>query len=92
MWLAVVDVELARLLNQRGEAGEARDVLETALANLKVVPEDAREGREVRRPFVETYRELAATLRRLGDDKAAEEAERQAEAFRPREGRRRPPN
>lgn len=85
--MAIIQDLLAGLLQQRGKLPEARSMLEGSIASLKAaIQRDP--NAPIRGVLAYNYMRLADLLRRMGDDKAAAEATRQAESLRPsRDGR-----
>lgn len=85
--MGIIQDLLAGLFQQRGKLPEARSMLEGSIASLKAaIQRDP--NAPIRGVLAYNYMRLADLLRRMGDDKAAAEATRQAESLRPsRDGR-----
>jgi tetratricopeptide (TPR) repeat protein len=82
IWMAAIEESLGGLLQEHGRLAEARSALQDCIASFKeVLRSDAQAG-HVRGILAKNYMNLADVLRRMGEDQAAEEATRQAQALR----------
>ena len=82
-WMAVIHESLAGLLQERGQLSEARVLLQDSVALLKgLLQDDPRVG-PVHGVLAQNYANLADVLRRLNEEKAAEEVLRKAQKLRP---------
>jgi tetratricopeptide (TPR) repeat protein len=75
---------LRRLLQQTGRSPEARSMLEASITSLKELLENDPKAGFLRGVLGMRYLDLAKLLREMGEEQAAADAERQAEALRPR--------
>ncbi|MGO9114065.1 MAG: protein kinase domain-containing protein [Thermoguttaceae bacterium] len=79
--MAMIQESLGRLLMEHGRLPEARSALQDCIASFKeVLRHDVKAG-FVRFILAKNYMDLAEVLRDMGEDKAAEEAARQARNF-----------
>ena len=82
-WMAVIQESLGGLLQEHGRLPEARSALQDCIASFQeVLRVDAKAGGFVRGILAKNYMSLADVLRSMGEDKAAEEAVRQATSLR----------
>ncbi len=81
-WKGVIQDFLAGLLQEHGKLPEARAMREGSIASLKAAVERDPNA-PIRGALAHNYMRLADLLRSMGEEKAAAEAVRQAEALRP---------
>jgi serine/threonine protein kinase len=77
-WLAVIRHSLAGFLQQRGQLSEARSALQECITLLKGAMRDDPKAMYIRDVLAQNFMNLADLLRRIGDEPAAAEADRQA--------------
>ncbi len=82
-WLAVIHRSRAGFLQQRKQLSEARSALQESIALLKGAMRDDPKALHTRDVLAQDYMNLAALLRRMGDEPAAAEADRQARELLP---------
>jgi eukaryotic-like serine/threonine-protein kinase len=77
-WVAVIQEALGRLFEEHNQLSEARSALQECIASFKEASRNDAKAGYVCFIIAKNYMNLAAVLYRMGDDKAADEAMRQA--------------
>jgi tetratricopeptide (TPR) repeat protein len=81
--MAMIYESLAGLLETRGVLPEARSMLQDSIDALKELSQNDPKGPPINRILADHYMSLADLLRRMGEDKAATDADAKARNLRP---------
>ncbi len=81
--MAIADESLAGLFQEQGRLPEARSAQQDAITSFKEIMQNDPKAGPIRGVLAHNYANLSDLLRRMGEEQAAAEATRQAEALRP---------